>query len=254
MQALKPSLKAGLALAAAAGAAIAISATLNGVHAQNQEAQYQDEVTREGLPSAYAEFQYATVTGSNNVLNVTMLPVVTPTGVVYKNVTLQVTSDAKGNLTFSAPSAVNAQQILASSFKAGKYYGPSSVNDGKNIVTVTGPGVVTGGSTVWSLIASSDPTVCTYPLSATWYVGPLSNNPLAARLKAAGISSTAYSWGVAGNPGLNNTTNCNPGLNWSNGSIIGVSQTGNMLTISSFTSDGSFDKNHPVDQITYTLH
>ena len=252
MQSLQLSLKSGLALAAVAAIAIAVSTTLYGVHAQNQEGR-DDEVTREGLPSAYAEFQYATVTGTNNALNITMLPVVTPTGVVYKNVTLQVTSDSKGNLTFSAPTAVNAQQILASNFKAGKYDGPSSVNDGKNVVTVTGPGVVTGGSTVWSLSASSAPGVCAYPVSATWYVGPLSNNALAARLKAAGITSTAYSWGVAGNPGLNNSTSCNPGLNWSNGSIIGVNQTGNTLTITSFTSDGSFDKSYPVDQISYTL-
>jgi hypothetical protein len=243
-----PILKSGLALAAVAAVAIAISTALSGVHAQNQEPEFQSEA----LPSAYAEFQYATITGSNNVLNVTMLPVVTPTGTVYKNLTIPVTTEASGAIVLGTPSEVNAPQILASSFKAGKYSGPSSVNDGKNVITVTGPGVVPGGTTVWSLVSSSSPSVCTYPVSGTWYVGPLSNNPLAARLKKVGISSTAYSWGVAGNPGLNNTVSCNPGLNWSNGSIIGVSQTGNSITFSSFTSDGSFDKSYPVDQITYT--
>ena len=248
----KSFVKSALALVAVTIAAIAVSAALSrGVHAQNQD----DEARPEALPSSYAEFQYATITGSNNVLNVTMLPVVTPTGTVYKNLTLQVTADAKGDVIVApgSPSVVNAQQILASSFKAGKYVGPSSVNDGKNQITVTGPGVVAGGTTVWSLVSSSETSVCTYPLSGTWYVGPLSNNPLAARLKKVGITSTAYSWGVAGNPGLNNSPSCNPGLNWSNGSIIGVSQTGNSITFSSFTSDGAFDKNYPVDQITYTL-
>jgi hypothetical protein len=243
----KPLLKSALALTAVAVAAFAVSAALNrGVHAQNQ-----DDEARPEAAASYAQFQYATITGTNDTLNVTMLPVVTPTGTVYKNLTLQVNVDAKGDVTVApgSPSVVNAQQILASAFKAGKYVGPSSINDGKNQITVTGPGVVPGGTTVWSLVSSSDPSVCTYPLSGTWYVGPLTNSSLAARLKKAGITSTAYSWGVAGNP----SASCDPGLNWSGGSIIGVSQTGNSITFSSFTSDGAFDKSYPVDQITYTL-
>jgi len=251
----KPTLKSGLALLAAAAACIAISATLYGVHAQNQEGRYQDdEVTREALPSSYAQFQYAAITGSNNALNVSMLPVVTPTGTVYKNLTLQVTADSKGNLTVGTPSVVNAQQILASTFKAGKYYGPSSVNDGKNVITVTGPGVVTGGNTVWSLTSTADPTECTYPASATWYVGPptSTNNPAYARLKKAGITSTAYSYGTAGN--TSNSSTCNPNDAWSGGTLIGVSQTGNSITITSFSTLGFSDSATPKDQITYTLH
>jgi hypothetical protein len=243
-----PILKSTLAVFVVAVFAFAVSAALSRVHAQND-----DEARSEATPSSYAEFQYATITGSNNVLNVTMLPVITPNGAVFKNLTLQVNVDAAGDVTVEpgSPTVVSAPQILASAFKAGKYAGPSSINSGKNQITVTGPGVVAGGTTVWSLVSSSTPSVCTYPISGTWYVGPLSNNPLAARLKKAGITSTAYSWGVAGNG--NGPGGCNPGLNWSNGSILAVSQTGNSITFSSFTSDGSFDKNYPVDQITYTL-
>ena len=246
MQAIsRPIVKSVIALGAVAFFALAVSTALNGVHAQDQE---EDEAA---ALTAYAQFQYATITGSTNILNVTMLPVVTAKGTIYKNLTLKVNVDANGDVTFEAPSIVNAKQILASSFKSGKYAGPSSVNDGKNQITVTGPGVVAGGTTVWSAVSSSDPSVCSNPVSGTWYVGPIANNPLAARLKKAGITSTAYSWGVAGNP--NGPGGCNPGLNWSNGSILGVSQTGNSITFSSFTSDASFDKNYPVDQITYTL-
>ena len=243
-----PILKSTLAVFVVAMLVFAVSAALTRVHAQND-----DEFRSEAALTTYAEFQYATITGSNNVLNVTELPVITPKGTVYKNLTLQVSVDSTGDVTVvpGSPTVVNAPTILASSFKAGKYKGPSSVNDGKNVITVTGPGVVPGGTTVWSLVSSSDPSICTYPVSGTWYVGPLSNNPLAARLKKVGITSTAYSWGVAGNG--NGPTGCNPGLNWGNGSIIGVSQTGNSITFSSFTSDTSFDKNYPVDQITYTL-
>lgn len=243
----KPILKSGLALLAVAAFAVAVSTALNTVHAQNQD----DEARPDALSSSYVQFQYATITGTNNTLNITMLPVVTTTGTTYKNLTLTVNVSAEGVVSVEPSSlkVTSAPTIMASSFKAGKYVGPSSVNDGKNIITVTGPGVVPGGTTVWSLVSSSDPSVCTYPLSGTWYVGPLSNNPLAARLKKVGITSTAYSWGVAGNP----SASCDPGLNWSNGSIIGVSQTGNSITFASFTSDGAFDKNYPVDQITYTL-
>jgi hypothetical protein len=245
----KPILKSGLALLAVAAFAVAVSTALNAVHAQNQE--QADEARPDALSSSYAQFQYATITGTNDTLNITMLPVVTASGTTYKNLTLTVNVSAEGVVSVEPSSlkVTSAPSILASSFKAGKYVGPSSVNDGKNIITVTGPGVVPGGTTVWSLVSSSDPSVCAYPLSGTWYVGPPTNNPLAARLKKAGITSTAYSWGVAGNP----SASCDPGLNWSNGSIIGVSQTGNSITISSFTSDGAFDKSYPVDQITYTL-
>lgn len=241
----RPILKPALALGAVAFFAVAVSTALNGVHAQDQQ---EDEAA--ALPSSYAQFQYATITGTNNVLNVTMLPVVTPKGTIYKNLTLQVTANAEGGITVEPATVVPAPAILATAFKAGKYIGPSSINDGKNQITVTGPGVVPGGTSVWSLVSSSEPSVCTYPISGTWYVGPIANNPLAARLKKAGISSTAYTWGTAGNG--NGPTGCNPNLNWSAGSIIGVSQTGNSITFSSFTGDG-FDKNYAVDQITYTL-
>lgn len=244
-----PALKSALALIAVSAAAVAVSAALSGVHAQNQEEAAQPEVA-----ASYALFQYASITGTNNTLNITMLPVVTATGTVYKNLTLAVSVDAKGDVTVE-PSSIKvttAPTILASTFKAGKYVGPSTVNDGKNIITVTGPNVIPGGNTVWSLTASGDPSVCIYPPSATWYVGaPTSpNNPNATRLAKAGITSTAYSYGTSGNP---SNSNCNPNDAWSGGTLIGVSQTGNSITISSFSTLGFSDSTIPKDQITYTL-
>jgi len=243
----RPILKPALALGAVAFFAVAVSTALNGVHAQDQEA---DEAA--ALPSSYAQFQYATITGTNNVLNVTMLPVVTPKGTVYKNFTLQVSANAEGQITVESATAVPAPTTVVTAFKTGVYLGPSSINKGQNQITISGPGVVPGGTTVWSLTSSSDPNVCTYPASATWYVGsPTSlGNPLYARLKKAGITSTAYSYGSAGN--LSNSS-CNPNDAWSGGSLIGVSQTGNSITIASFTTLGFADQNSPKDQITYTL-
>lgn len=243
----RPILKSALALGAVAFFAVAVSTALNGVHAQDQEP---DEAA--ALPSSYAQFQYATITGTNNVLNVTMLPVVTPKGTVYKNLTLQVTANAEGGITVESATIVPAPTVLATSFKAGTYVGPTTINNGQNKITIAGPGVVPGGTTVWSLTSSSDPNVCTYPASATWYVGsPTSlGNPLYARLKKAGITSTAYSYGSAGN---SSSSTCNPNDAWSGGSLIGVSQTGNSITIASFSTLGFADQSSPKDQITYTL-
>ncbi len=115
---------------------------------------------------------------------------------------------------------------------------------GAALITVSGPGVAPGGATEWSLAATTGANGCTYPSSATWYVGPLSSSPLASRLAAAKITSTALSYGVIGGEECFYT--------WPNNALIGLSQTGNKITIVSFTLNG-VDYNVPVDQISYTL-
>jgi hypothetical protein len=201
----------------------------------------------------FAEFQYAALTGSGNTITATQVPVVLASGVtVYENVTLQFNSDANGNLTLASgfPQVIPAPTLLSSSFKAGNFVGPSTLLSGKAFVTVNGPGVTDGGATEWSLSATAGADGCTYPSSATWYVGPIATNPLAARLKTAGITSTAWSYGVGG------TTQCNQGgYSWSPNTLIGVSQIGKALTIVSFTANGpnGTDKSVPVDQLTFTL-
>jgi hypothetical protein len=69
---------------------------------------------------------------------------------------------------------------------------------------------------------------------------------LYSRLKAAGITSTAWSYGVIGSSGCAVDSS-----DWYPRSLVGLSQTGNTLTIVSFTSGGS-DSSTPRDQITYT--
>jgi hypothetical protein len=68
-----------------------------------------------------------------------------------------------------------------------------------------------------------------------------------------GISSTAWSYGVSGgDPKSTCFTNSSQYLNWGGGSLIGVSQAGNSVTIASFTRDRT-DCSGPVDQIAFTL-
>jgi hypothetical protein len=197
----------------------------------------------------HAELQYSTLTGSGNTLTATMLPIITAGAVVYKDVTLQFNIDASGNITVASgyPKTIGSPPIQASSFEAGTYVGPSTVLSGEALISVSSPGVTAGGATEWTLATTSGASGCTYPASATWYVGPLASNPLAARLKAKSITSTAYSYGIIG------STSCVPNGYWDSGGIVGVSQTGNKLAIVSFSAGTYEDYSTPRDQITYTL-
>ena len=172
--------------------------------------------------------------------------VVAPGTTVYKDITLQFDVDSGGNVTLSGgyPMIVDSQAFLVLSIQPGLYATPKTILNGKGIITITGPGVMDGGVTAFTINAGANADGCTYPSTGTFYVGPIANNPLAARLQKAGITSTAWSYGIG---------YCTCGSNaWGNNSIIGVSQVGNTITIASFTWVGT-DKNLPADQVTYTL-
>jgi hypothetical protein len=197
----------------------------------------------------YALMEHSTLTGSGNTISATHIPVVTTSGVtVYVNLTMQFNADANGNLTVASgyPQVTPAPTLLISSFMAGKYTGPSAILGGKTAVTVGGPGITDGGATEWSLSSAAGVDSCTYPSTATWYVGPIANNPLAARINKAGITSTAMSYGVG-------SSQCSTDAAWGANTLIGVSQVGNTITIASFTRVNQADSSTPVDQITYTL-
>lgn len=194
----------------------------------------------------YALLQQSTITGSGNTITAINVPIVTSAGVtVYTNLMIQFNVDTNGNLTVSTgfPQQTTAVSPLVTGFLAGNYVGPSTINSGKNLITVAGPGVTAGGATEWSISATSGAVIYTDPASATWYVTPIANSPIASRLQSAGITSTAWSYGVGAGYS---------GPYWATNTLMGFSQVGNTLTIVSFTSSG-VDKNVPVDQITYTL-
>jgi hypothetical protein len=209
-------------------------------------AQNLDEHATSAAKPPYALLQNSILVGSGNTFTATQIPVVLSTGTVYVNLEIQFTVDSKGDLTIASgyPQTVAAPRPQVSSFVAGSYVGPSTINYGNAFITLSGPGVTPGGPTIWSLSASAGANGCTYPASATWYAGSISSNPLASRLKSAGITSPVYSYGI-GNAACSNG-------NWSNNVLIGVSQIGNSLMFVSFTSNGQ-DQSEPVDQITYTL-
>jgi hypothetical protein len=239
-------------LVALSGAALVLSVVL--ATAGGVKAQVDDELSPETTPAPYAELQYATLTGTSNTINATMVPVVLSNGtIVYKNLTipLKVTETVSGTTTTVTVTAGTVTEVASptpqvSSFKAGTYVGPGGGST--QVINLSSPGVTSNGATEWSIAAASSATGCTYPTTGTFYVGALANNPLYARLKKAGITSTAYSYGLLGS---GNT--CFPGGAWYGGTIVGLSQTGNSLTIYSFTENSTQDQSTPYDQITYTL-
>ena len=138
----------------------------------------------------YGEFQYSTLTASGNTITATRVPLVLPTATVYRNVVVQFNVDASGTLTIPDGSL----QILPSpvpfigNFKAGDFVGPSVNQD--YLITVTGPGIASGGATNWALFTSPGASCGTAPNVANWYVfnGPMNKNPLYQRLQDAKIT------------------------------------------------------------------
>ena len=134
-----------------------------------------------------------------------------------------------------------SQLVPTFAFKTGRYFSPSAILGGKGAIDIVGPGVTDGGATLFSVANAPGADACTYPTTAMWFVGPIANNPWAARLNNAGITSTAWSYGVG-----------DSGCIWGANDLLGFSQIGNTLTIARFSGSGS-DHAAPVDQITYTL-
>ena len=215
-------------------------------HAQSKADSQQQPTT---TPQAY--FQYSALTGSGDTMLATRVPAIDSSGKThYWDVTLLFDVDSSGNLTLAAgyPIITPSPNLLTSAFQAGNYVGPSTDCGGSFLTTISGPGVVSGGATEWSLAASSGACSTTYPTSADWYVGPYNSSPLLTRLKAAGISQTVYQayggWGTG--------SGYDSGDNWGTNTLMAFSQDGGSITITSFTYNTK-DSNTPRDTISYTL-
>ncbi len=201
----------------------------------------------------HADFQESTLTSSTNAITATRVPVADSTGAIhYRNITLlfdvadSSTDGVSVTLASGYPTVVDsASPILVNGFAAGTYVAPTNAE-----IAVSGPGIASGGATEWSLAQSG--TACSFPFSATWYVGPITSNPLYTRLKAAGITSAAYTYGILGT-----ASGCGSSW-WDSGALLGFSQTGNSITIISFSAPKTdaaplTDYSTPGAQITYTV-
>lgn len=219
------------------------------VMAVNSAAQSQEDVLPDvttGNTPGSALFQYATLTGIGSTITAVWVPVTVNGTTTYENVTIQLqfARNPAGNIIVTAgtPTLVPAPTPLVTSFESGTYKGPSQIESGEMEIVVTGPGLNVNGATLWTFTSAGNAS-CVYPSNGYWYDGPLASNPLAARVKAAGIvNSSQWSFGLMGDE------TCGP---WYRNSLLGVSQVGKTITVADFT-DGSGDHPLPVDSLVYT--
>ncbi len=149
-----------------------------------------------GATASGPQVQYSALSRSGDTISATRVPVITSAGkTVYQDIILQFDADADGNLTLTSgfPTVVASPALQVFTLKPGKYAGPSNISQGKMFITITGPGVLSGGTGLWIITLSEGASNYTYPDNATIYSGPIESNPQYARLKKAGITSTAWS-------------------------------------------------------------
>jgi hypothetical protein len=139
-------------------------------------------------------------------------------------------------------STVNASPVLP--LQSGIYVDVANAAYG---FEMTGPGQLPNGVGKWIIrLATGINADCGIP--ATIYTGPINAGPLAARLSAAKITSSEYSYGVIDNGGYGA---CG-GLAWSQNYLIGVSQVGNQVEIALFTYNGA-DHNIAGARVNYVF-
>ena len=196
-----------------------------------------------GVPAIL--LQYASVVSAANTVTITRAPVTTSTGaLIYEDIALQFAVGAGGQITFAfaEPTVVPSPILLVAGFEAGTYVDADFDNMG---FVLAGPGIGVGVS-VWSVTLAATHGTGTTPSNATFWVGPIANSPIAARLKAANITSTNWSYGVL-------STQEFYLANWALGNLLGFIQVGNTVTVARFTNNTGIDVNVPVDQFSYTL-
>jgi hypothetical protein len=214
------------------------------------------------------QLQDASISGRGNVITVRRMPVRTPSGIVYRDITIELKLDASG--------AVEADAHGRNGLGPGGTAGPAratatiahDVTIGQVTETATAPEVaapfiagtyrddahggmvrifseknrVFEGFPTWSLASIYGDTVIS---SAEWYAGPLRTNPHRGMARNAGISDDAYSYGVVDSSG--------PG-HFDQGMLIGAVQKGSTLTIVSFHRRGCCTySTTPTSAVTYTL-
>ncbi len=196
------------------------------------------------LPAVPAIFmQQATINGAADAVTLTRVPVRNAAGtIIYKDISLFFNVDSAGNVTL--PSALvqitPSPTINVGAFKQGTYNGYSLAPGCglNNNFKVGSPGVGSGGRISGSIQRINDSNCDTF--NASWTSGPITGHPNQAKLNAAGITSTAYNWGVMGTAGTT-TASSNGVRGWQAGDIIGAVQTGNQLSLVNFGIDNKAD-------------
>jgi hypothetical protein len=178
----------------------------------------------------YVEF--SGISGNAGTISISRVPILLPNGqVIYKDLTLLLQANATGVLSSSIPIQMTSLPLPAQPLQSGIYVDVANAAYG---FEMTGAGQLPNGVGKWIIrLATGINADCGIP--ATIYTGPLNASPLAARLSAAKITSSEYSYGVIDNGGGGY---CGA-LSWYPNYLIGVSQVGNQVEFALFTYSGS---------------
>jgi hypothetical protein len=175
-----------------------------------------------------ASFGAALVTGADNRISVSRVPVLDSVGkVYYKDLTINFQVDSTGNLTLGTATIYASPSLVTSGFQAGNYKDTLG-----NTYQLTGPSVIPGTTrTVWSLAFTAGTYVTQFSMS--WVTGAIAGHPNESSLKSRNITSTAYSWGIVGNS--TGQKSGFPFYNWGNYAyVVGAAQAGNQLVLHLF--------------------
>lgn len=169
----------------------------------------------------------STIIGAGGTLAIDQLQFTTSAGAVKcDNVTIPFSVGSTGSLAIGTPGVTACVSLQTNHFVPGTYAILGFPKD--NTIKVTGPAVGVGGSTVWSLSASTTINSGTWVLDARWTVGPLSDNPEAqAYLKTCSTITPDpnASYGL-GSPYFSSNT------------LVALVQTGGNLTIQAYNGCG----------------
>jgi hypothetical protein len=185
-------------------------------------------------PNAY--FGSALITGADNRISVSRVPVIDSAGTVtYKDLTIDFDVSSVGELNMSAynPTITASPALITSGFKAGNYKDARG-----NKYAVTGPSVIPGTTrTTWSLAFVTGADASQFSMS--WVTGPITGHPNQSSLTARSITTTAYSWGIVG--AVSPISGLFPFNGWLNANVVGAAQAGDQLVLHYFKAGDNIE-------------
>ena len=212
-------------------------------------------------PALGPRLQDATIIGRGGTIIIRRLPVQTPGGIVYRDITINLQVDAAGALRVDAEGAKASLRVRRSALFATHDVTVGSISETATppeVAVAFTPGLYrTESGGMVSVLREGNRLFAgfpTYSLSvvsgdspfsaAEWYAGPLRTNPHRGMVSRAGITSDTYSYGVVSGSG---------GGHFDAGMLIGVTQDGRNLTVVSFHRRGCCTyASTPTSSITLT--